>query len=112
MATWPDVEALKRRVGITRDDAEVEADAQLALDAAIETVSQDCATWLADQDPVGTPDARLASAALVLAVATYKAPDAPFGVAGVFDVSAIRVAREHPNYEPLIRGHRDDFGIG
>lgn len=107
---WPDADAVKRRVGITRDDADVDADVGVALDAAIATVSEDCAVWLSDH--ADEPDAKLASAALLLAVSTYKAPDAPHGIAGVFDVSAIRVSREHPNYQELIRGRRSDFGIG
>lgn len=110
MAEWPVGAAVKRRVGISRSDVAVDADVDLALEAAIEAVTEDCQTWLTDHDDA--PDARLASAALLLAVSTYKAPDAPFGVAGVFDVAAIRVSREHPSYQGLIRGHRADFGIG
>lgn len=92
-----------------------------ALEAAILTVSEDCAGWLAGTWPTEDaadppvprePDAKLKAAALLLAVSTYKAPDAPFGVAGVFDVAAIRVAREHPSYQELVRGRRTDFGIG
>ena len=118
---WPDADAVKRRVGITRTDAATDADVQTALDAAILTVSEDCAAWLAGTFPpaaaadppvVREPDAKLSSAALLLAVSTYKAPDAPHGIAGVFDVSAIRVSREHPNYQELVRGRRSDFGIG
>jgi hypothetical protein len=121
MAVWPDVDQVKRRLGITRTDAGSDVDVQLALDAAIETVEQDAADWLAgtfpaDQasDPVAsrTPDARLASAALLLAVSTYKAPDAPFGVAGVFDTAAIAVRDQLPQYIELMRGHRSDFGVG
>lgn len=119
MANWPDVEAVKRRLGITRDD--IDDDVQLALDAAIETVQEDVAAWLAGEFPADQaadplvprdPDARLASAAILLAVGCYKAPDAPFGVAGVFDVTAIRVSREHPSYDGLLRGKRSDFGVG
>lgn len=120
MATWPDVDQVKRRLGITRDDAGINADAQLALDAAVETVQADCAAWLegsfppADaQDPLveRDPDAKLASAALLLAVSCYKAPDAPHGIAGVFDTAAIAVRDQHPQYQELLRGHRADFGI-
>jgi hypothetical protein len=120
VASWPDVDQVKRRLGITRSDAGSDQDVQLALDAAIETVEQDASAWLAgtfpaDQatDPatVRVPDARLASAALVLAVSTYKAPDAPYGVAGVFDVAAIAVRDQLPQYVEAIRGHRADFGI-
>jgi hypothetical protein len=111
MASWPDVDQVKRRLGITRADAGSDADVQLALDTAIETVTQDASAWLGAQDVPGTPDARLASAALVLAVSTYKAPDAPFGVAGVFDTAAIAVRDQLPQYVELLRGHRSEFGI-
>lgn len=120
MASWPDVSQVKRRLGITRDDAGTNADVQLALDAAIETVEQDAADWLAgtwpaDQaaDPAEPrePDARLASAALLLCVSCYKAPDAPHGIAGVFDTAAIAVRDQHPQYQELLRGHRSSFGI-
>lgn len=112
--TWPTIDDVKRRVGITRSDADVDADVGRALDAAILTVRDDCAGYFVhvDPDPEPTPDAKLSSAALLLAVSTYKAPDAPHGIAGVFDVSAIRVSREHPSYQELIRGRRSDFGIG
>lgn len=112
MADWPDADAVKRRLGITRDDDGLNSDVDLALSAAIETVEMDAATWLADQETPGTPDARLASAALLLAVSCYKAPDAPFGVAGVFDTAAIAVRDQHPVYAELLRGHRTSFGIG
>lgn len=117
---WPTVEDVKRRIGITRSDAGVTADAQRALDAAILTVQEDCDGWLAGSFPADQaedplvprdPDAKLESAAILLAVATYKAPDAPHGVAGVFDVTAISVAREHPSYGEILRGRRSDFGI-
>jgi hypothetical protein len=120
MANWPDVDQVKRRLGITRSDAGSDQDVQLALDAAIETVEQDASSWLAGTFPVDqatdpvtprTPSARLASAALLLAVSTYKAPDAPFGVAGVFDTAAIAVRDQLPQYVELLRGYRSDFGV-
>lgn len=121
MASWPSADDVKRRVAITRVDAGATADVQLALDAAIETVKQDAAGWFAGTFPLADatdpptprtdPDARLASAATVLAVSCYKAPDAPFGVAGVFDTAAIAVRDQHPTYVELLRGHRSDFGI-
>lgn len=112
MASWPDIAQVKRRLGITRNDAESNADVQLALDTAIETVQQDAAGWLAVQEPEGTPDARLASAALLLAVVSYKAPDAPHGVAGIFDTAAIAVRDQHPAYQELMRGHRGSDAAG
>lgn len=120
MASWPTADDVKRRVSITRTDDGVTADVQLALDAAIETVEADAAGWLAGSWPAADatdpltprdPDARLAQAAIVLAVSCYKAPDAPYGVAGVFDTAAIAVRGEHPTYVELLRGHRSDFGI-
>lgn len=111
MASWPDADQVKRRLGITRADAGSTADVQLALDTAIETVQDDAREFLAAQDPPGEPDARLASAALLLCVSCYKAPDAPYGVAGVFDTAAIAVRDQHPQYQELLRGKRTDFGI-
>lgn len=106
MASWPDAASVKRRLGITRNDADTNADVELATDAAVETVQMDCG--LAADD---VPSARQASAALLLAVSCYKAPDAPHGVAGIFDTAAIAVRDQHPQYQELIRGSRVDFGI-
>jgi hypothetical protein len=120
MASWPTADDVKRRVSITRDSDGVNADVQLALGAAIETVEMDAAAWLAGAFPAADasdpltprePDARLASAAMVLAVSCYKAPDAPYGVAGVFDVAAIAVRDQHPTYVELLRGKRANHGI-
>jgi hypothetical protein len=40
-----------------------------------------------------------------------KAPDAPFGVAAIFDTGGIYVARQNPNYLRLLKGSRQRFGV-
>jgi hypothetical protein len=110
MAAWPTVAQVKRRLGITNSDAGVTADVTLALNAAIEQVKLDVAGEDPETDP--TPTDSLSAAALLLAVACYKAPDAPHGVAAVFDMGGIYVARQNPHYERLLVGSRQTFGIG
>jgi hypothetical protein len=106
MAEWPDLETLKRALGMDPDEADSrDDDLQLSLDAAVEQVEIDVG------EPVTEPSASLARAALLLAVTVWKAPDAPFGVAAVFDAGGIYVARANPNYLRLLKGHRVAFGI-
>ena len=103
---------VKRRLGITSLDSGVDEDVALALDAAIEQVTIDTG-FDADLDS-GTLEITpsLAEAALLLTVSCYKAPDAPHGVAGIFDMGGIYVARQNPHYERLLVGQRVRFGIG
>jgi hypothetical protein len=103
MAAWPDLLALKRALGVTSTDRDT--DLQLALDAAIEQTQLDAGI------ATPTPSASLAQASLVLAVMVMKAPDAPYGIAGVFDVSAVKVAADHPTYQRLMAGQRARFPI-
>jgi hypothetical protein len=42
---------------------------------------------------------------------SVKAPDAPYGVATVFDTGGFYVARQHPNYQLLLVGQRSSFGV-
>jgi hypothetical protein len=58
-----------------------------------------------------TPNESLAQGALLLAVTAMKAPDAPFGVAAIFDTGGIYVARQNPNYLRLLKGSRQRFGV-
>ena len=58
-----------------------------------------------------TVTAKLARAALHRAGTVYKGPDAPFGVASVFDTGGIYVARWDPIYQSLIKGGRQRFAI-
>jgi hypothetical protein len=129
MADWPDLAMLKQALGVDRDDKD--SLLQQALGAAIEGVVTDCGgspvTVAFDGDGVPTvaltesPSDEdvyeidvtdsLASAALLLAVSVSKAPDAPFGVASIFDSGGIYVARHNPNYTRLLKGHRVRFGI-
>jgi hypothetical protein len=104
MAAWPDLDALKRALGITTS-TDRDTDLQLALDAAIEQTQLDAGI------ATPTPSASLAQASLVLAVMVMKAPDAPYGIAGVFDVSAVKVAADHPTYQRLMAGQRARFPI-
>lgn len=105
MADWPDVARLKRAIGITSTDVDQDADLQSALDAAVEQTQLDAGV------ATPTPSASLSQAALVLAVMVMKAPDAPYGIAGVFDVSAVKIAADHPTYQRLIAGQRARFPI-
>lgn len=129
MADWPTVAALKRALDVTttnRDD-----DLAAALAAAVEQVGWDLGyQQVAVEEEsggglvlVGTVDAddtvsevvpnnSTSQAALILAVMTMKAPDAPFGIAAVFDTGGIRVAAEHPTYRRMLVGNRQSFGIG
>lgn len=118
MADWPTVDELKAALGVTVASPAQGALLDRALAAAIEQVELD--VMGGDQvdvderfvDTMGEPSASLAQAALLLAVATSKAPDAPFGIAGVFEVGAMYVARSNPNYQRLLVGSRQSFGIG
>lgn len=110
MAAWPDLAMLKAALGVTH--AEADSRLQLALDAAKEQVQIDvlgAAGALAA--PITTPSSSLAQAALLLAVSVMKAPDAPFGVAAIFDTGGIYVARDNPNYWRLLVGQRQSFGV-
>jgi hypothetical protein len=104
MADWPTLTLLKQALGVDRDDKDTLL--QQALDAAIEQVQEDVGV------PVDDPTVSLAQAALLLAVTVMKAPDAPFGVASIFDSGGIYVARHNPNYTRLLKGQRVRFGIG
>lgn len=132
MAAWPTLAELKLTLGATSGTRDVTL--TRALGAAIEQVGidvgyrdvtvSDLATvpaaegWLVrDEDtdaPVVvtiTPNQSLAQAGLLLAVTAMKAPDAPFGVAAIFDTGGIYVARQNPNYLRLLKGSRLRFGV-
>lgn len=111
-AEWPTAEMVKRRLGITSESSGIDEDISLALDAAIEQVILD--TGFDTELDSGTvePTSSLAEAALLLTVACYKAPEAPHGVAGIFDTGGIYVARQNPHYQRLLVGQRSRFAIG
>lgn len=131
MADWPTLAELKVTLGVTTDARDVTL--TRALGAAIEQVGVDVGyrdVAVADVDTVPeltgwieyddnddpdvvtvTPNESLAQAALLLAVTAMKAPDAPFGVAGIFDSGGIYVARQNPNYLRLLKGSRLRFGV-
>lgn len=113
MADWPVLADLKLALNVNtdaRDDLLVPA-----LAAAIDQVKIDCA---------GTPEAfddaseglavtdSLSQAALLLAVMVTKAPDAPYGIAAVFDTGGLKVANQHPTYLRLLTGSHYAFGVG
>jgi hypothetical protein len=106
VAEWPDVARVQRALGAT--DQSHTQDVQDAIDAAIECIEADTGRTFGSGD---APSVRLSQAALLLAVAGFKAPDAPFGVAAVFDMGGIYVARSNPNYVRLIKGERVRFGL-
>lgn len=108
---WPDAAAVKRRLNITNASAEVEEDVELALDAAIEQVLIDVGRDPDEDSGEVVPNASLQAAALLLAVACFKAPDAPHGIAAIFDIGGLYVAREHPAYARLMVGQRETFGV-
>ena len=128
MADWPDLALLKQALGIDRDDKD--ALLEDALAAAIEGVVADCGgspvevefgsggepmvslTDPSAEEPIEiTVTAKLARPALHRAGTVYKGPDAPFGVASVFDTGGIYVARWDPIYQSLIKGGRQRFAI-
>lgn len=112
MAAWPTLAQLKLALNVNTDARDTLL--QPALDAAIDQVKIDCA---------GTPEAfddtseglevtnSLSQAALLLAVMVTKAPDAPYGVAAVFDTGGLAVAAQHPTYLRLLTGEQHAFGI-
>lgn len=99
---------VKGALGVTHTDSD--ARLQQALDAAIEQVQIDVAGSVT---AFGTTaiSSSMAQAALLLAVSVMKAPDAPFGVAAVFDAGGIYVASTNPNYQRLLVGQRTSFGV-
>lgn len=131
MADWPNLTMLKQELGTDRSDKDDIL--RQALAAAIEVVVEDCGGSKVDvtfgsppddgepivelvdpsaEEPIEiTVNNKLAEAALLMAVMIHKAPDAPFGVASIFDSGGIYVARHNPNYTRLLKGNRQRFGI-
>ena len=111
MADWPSVDDVKRRLGMTTTSEFSEDDVELARDAAIEQVLFDVGRDPDEDSGEVVPTASLAAAALLLAVSCFKAPDAPYGIAAVFDTGGLYVARDHPSYQRLLVGARETFGV-
>jgi hypothetical protein len=137
-AAWPTVEGVKQVLGIST--AARDAVVSAATAAAIEQVAADLgylevevteAAGLFSLAAVAPTDAATAAeageeptpaavdpswstsqAALILAVQVLKAPEAPYGVAAVFDTGGLRVAAEHPTYQQMLLGERLAFGVG
>lgn len=132
MAAWPTVAEVKTVLGLSSDarDSVVTS----ALGAAIEHVAHDLGYVEVevseyqggfileaalppeddeDADVVEvTPSYSISQAALILVTGVIKAPDAPYGVAAVFDTGGLRVAAEHPTYQQMLLGERQAFGVG
>ena len=130
---WPMLAELKLILGVTTDARDVTL--TRALYASIEQVCSDIGyhdVTVGEESPGGTleaegwtdrddddeaivvvvePNASLSAAALLLATTVAKAPDAPFGVAAIFDMGGIYVARQNPNYIRLLKGRRLAFGV-
>lgn len=114
MAAWPTVAVISAQVGLTNPSAEDTIVVTAAVGAAIEQVKMDVSGTLTEFDedfPAGPTDS-LAIAALILAVAAVKAPDAPHGIAAVFDTGGLRAMQEHPTYQKMLSGHRHSFSLG
>jgi hypothetical protein len=108
---WPTLAELKLQLGVTssvKDDL-----LERALAAAILHVKVDCigSRAIEDGEDITAPTDAQSQAALLLAVMVTKAPDAPYGVATVFDTGGFYVARQHPNYQLLLVGQRSSFGV-
>lgn len=137
-ATWPTVAEVKQVLGVNTDarDAVITA----AVGAAIEQVAVDIGylqVAVDETDGVFTleavtpaaaieaddegeeaepaevsPSYSVSQAALILSVQVVKAPDAPYGVAAVFDTGGLQVAAEHPTYLQMLLGERLSLGFG
>ena len=103
---WPAVADVKRRLGITTTGTD--ADVADALAAAIEQIERDTGRGVGT---ITVPSASLRAAAILLTVSIYKAPDAPHGVAAIFDTGGIYVASKNPHYQRLLVGERTRFPI-
>jgi hypothetical protein len=137
-AAWPTVAEVKQVLGISTDarDAVITAAVgaaveQVAVDIGyvsvdvseaagvytLEAVTPAAASEAAEADEEPTPEEvtpswSLSQAALILSVQTLKAPEAPYGIAAVFDTGGLRVAAEHPTYQQMLLGERLAFGVG
>ncbi len=111
MTDWPDLTKLKAVLGVTSTAKDVLL--QDALDAAVEQAKVDVSGSEAEfvTDYASGPNAAIAQAALILTVMTVKAPDAPYGVAAVFDTGGIRVSAQHPTYLAMLAGNRKTWGL-
>jgi hypothetical protein len=129
MADWPDLALLKQALGIALTQESKDDLLEQSLGSSIEGVVLDCGgsavdvTFNAGVPTVDLADpsaeepveiivtTKLSRAALHRAVTVYKGPDAPFGVAGIFDSGGIYVSRNDPIYQWLIKGNRVRFGV-
>jgi hypothetical protein len=107
---WPTLEELKSQLGINGElPFERETILSRALAASIEQVLTDTTGRLVED--LFEPSDSQAAAALLLAVRIVKAPDAPFGIAAVFDSGGLYKATNDPDYRRLLKGERSNFGV-
>lgn len=112
MAEWPTEDEVRAALGM---GANTEPETVTgALEAAKEQVAIDVGRAIVEADPAEDEvllTNSLSRAALLLAVRILKSPEAPFGIAAIFDGGGIYVAKQDVNYQRLIKGHRRRFGI-
>lgn len=112
MADWPTLDQLKLVLNVNTDARDSVLTPALA--AAIDQIKILCAGTPAAFDDASegleVTDA-LSMAALTVAVMVTKAPDAPYGVAAVFDTGGLTVAAQHPTVQMLLTGEQHAFGI-
>ena len=126
MAEWPSLDDLKRELGVALADTTADATLTSALAAATELVITDTGrdeasvALLEDRYEAFLPSwvmpelvitEALRQAALLMAVTIAKAPEAPYGIAAVYDTGAVAILRNHPTYLKLIKGSRVSFGV-
>lgn len=117
MAEWPTIGELLLQLGVTVPLAELPDDRQTTLERALAAAQEQVRIDTTGLEPEegeeelpAVTDSQ-AAAALLLAVRITKAPDAPFGVAAVFDAGGIYKATNDPDYRRLLKGSRSRFGV-
>ena len=109
MADWPGEDEVRAQLGM--GDGIEAGTVTRALAAAIEQVQIDVGTTVGDGAEEQPITDSLSAAALLLAVRILKSPEAPFGIAAIFEGGGLYVARHDVNYQRLLKGHRRRFGI-
>lgn len=117
MAEWPTTDELLAQLGITVALEELPEPKQTTITRALAAAQEQVRIDTTGLEPAegetelpAVTDSQ-AAAALLLAVRVTKAPDAPFGVAAVFDMGGIYKAANDPDYRRLLKGSRRRFGI-
>jgi hypothetical protein len=103
MADWPDVDLLKKKLGLEPETTDWDDHLENLMAAAIEQVQIDVG------EPVEQPTESLSAAALFLAV-YIGSTEGDVDMARAADANVISAARL-PKYQRLLKGHRVRFGI-